>query len=187
MTEQPQRTYPTILRNLRKKEIVIFDNQLCLCTLFPGDERTIKAIQPWSYYARYSEVTWRPDGFVHLEGRDDFREPDRGKWVLKALNMDGKDYEAIVVAGLPYNLPRGIPVLIAVPVDDPLVVFQSLELRNVERFEPDPAWLGYLMPVGGLESVKTERPAEELEEINKELAELAAKEPPAPTETQQEI
>lgn len=183
---QPQRTYNTVLRNLRKKEIQVYDNAILVCTLFPGDQREIKAINPWSYYSRYESVAWRPDGSVDLEGRDDFREPARGKWVLRAINVDGKDHEAVVIGGLPYNLPRGIPVLIAVPVDDPLVVFQSLELRNVEHFTPDPAWQGYLMPVGGLDAVKTERPAEELEEINTELEELAKKESQAPIDPDKE-
>jgi hypothetical protein len=187
MTEQSQKTYPTILRNHRRAEIVIFDNQLCLCTLMPGDERTIKAVEPFSTYARYESVTWNKDGSVDLVGRDDFREPARGKYILRCLNVHGKDHEAIVVGGLPYNLPRGIPVLAAVELTDPMVVYQSLELKYIENWVPDPAWQGYLMPVGALEAVKTERPAEELAEINQELEELAKKESQAPADTTKEI
>lgn len=184
MAEQPQRVYSTVLRNLRKKEIVIFDNQIPLGTLFPGQEKVVKAINPWQYFSRYESVTWNKDGSVDTVIRDDWREPSRGKYVLRAVNIDGADHEAVVVAGLPYNLPRGIPVLIAVPLDDPMVVFQSLELRMVERFALDPHWQGYLMPVGGLDAVKTERPESELAEINKELEELAQKQ--APSETSKE-
>ena len=186
MTEQPQKTYPTILRNHRKKELVIFDNQLSIFTLMPGDERTIKAVEPFSTYARYESVTWNKDGSVDLEGRDDWREPSRGKWVLRCINVDGGDIEPIVVGGRSYNLPRGIPVLVAVEVTDPLVVYQSLELRATEHFIADSAWQGYIMPVVGLDILKIERPESELEDISKELEELAKKEPPASEDTQKD-
>ncbi len=175
MTEQTKRTYSTVLRNRRRKELAVMDNQIAVTTLFPGEERTIEAVEPWSYYARYESVTWNADGSVAAEIRDGWREPARGKYVLRCLNVDGKDYEQVVIGGQPYNLPRGIPVLVAVEVTDPLVTYQSLEIKLVERWAAEPGWPGYIQSVPVLEEVKIERPETELAKIRVELEELEQK------------
>jgi hypothetical protein len=170
-----QRTYPTLLRNNRKKELVVMDNQITVTTLFPGEERTIEAVEPWSFYARYESVAWHLDGSVDAVIRDDWHEPARGKYVLKALNVDGKDYHPVILGGRPYNLPRGIPVLVAVEITDPLVTYQSLEIKRVERWVPEVGWPGYIQSLAVLEEVKTERPGNELAKIQAELELLEQK------------
>ena len=175
MTEQSQRTYPTLLRNNRKKELVVMDNQITVTTLFPGEERTIEALEPWSYWSRYESVTWNADGMVDAVIRDDWREPARGAWVIKALNVDGKDNHPVLIGGQPYNLPRGIPVLVAVEVADPMVTYQSLEIKRVERWAAEPLWPGYIEAVPVLEEIKTERPENELAKIRAELEALEQK------------
>lgn len=175
MTEQTQRTYLTVLRNNRKKELVVMDNQVNVTTLFPGEERCIEAVEPWSYWSRYESVTWNADGTVDAVIRDGWREPARGKYVLKALNVDGKDNHPVLIGGQPYNLPRGIPVLVAVEVTDPLVTYQSLEIKRVERWAAEPGWPGYIEAVPVLEEVKTERPENELAKIRAELEDLEQK------------
>lgn len=175
MTEQTQRTYSTVLRNNRKKELPIFDNQLLVTTLAPGQDATIEAVEPWSYYSRYESITWNADGTVDAGVRDGWREPARGKYVLRCLNADGKDYEQVVIGGQPYSLPHGIPVLVAVEVTDPLVTYQSIEIKLLERWAAEPGWPGYIQPVLVLEEVKIERPENELAKIRAELEELEQK------------
>lgn len=175
MTEQTQRTYSTILRNQRKKELPIFDNQLLVTTLAPGEERSVEAVEPWSYFSRYVSITWNAHGTIDTVVRDEWREPARGKYVLRCLNVDGKDYEQVVIGGQPYNLPRGIPVLVAVEITDPLVPYQSLEIKYIERWAAEPGWPGYIQSVPVLEEVKIERPETELAKIRAELEELEQK------------
>lgn len=161
-----QRTYTTLLRNRRKKELVVYDNQIAVSTLFPGEEKTIEAVEPWSYWSRYESVIWNADGSVDAVIRDGWHEPARGEWVIKAINIDGEDYHPVLIGSQPYSLPRGIPILVSVKVTDPFAIYQSLEVKYMERWEVEPGWPGYIQSARVLEEVKVERPDNELARIH---------------------
>ena len=99
-----------------------------LVLLEPGMSYDAKSVNPETLYARWSECRWKADGTVHLLARTDFREPERGRWVLRLTNQDGNELEWRQVGDQRVALPRHIPVLASVPLTDQLVKFKELTI-----------------------------------------------------------
>jgi len=174
-------TFKTTLRNNRgeRRVIQVFDHLGNPLTekIFPGESVTIEAIKPDCTYARWESVTWLPDGSVRLVPREGFREPDRGRWVLRMLNVDGKPLEYRHVGEQLICLPKGIPVLVTCPLTSELIMQKSLTIRRREAKMKSayPMPEGYLVPFEIVDDVCEPRPDSELKALAKIIDELGKK------------
>jgi hypothetical protein len=168
----PEKSYPTVLINHSRRPILVYESDgSALVELQPGRDFTVESRLPLTTYARWSEVCWKADGTVSFVARTDFTEPDRGRWVIRLLNKDGKDTESRVVGGKSIILPKGIPVLIGLKLDDPLVRFKSLTIIKKRVPVKDHSHEGYLI-FETISKDETElRDASELKYLEKMLAE----------------
>jgi len=172
-------TFRTILRNNRgeRRAIQVFDHlgSPLTETIRPGDSVIVEAITPLATFARWEEVTWLPDGTVRLEPRPGFKEPDRGRWVLRMLNVDGKPLEYRQVGATLVCLPRNIPVLVACPLTSELIMQKSLTIRRREAKMKSayPLPEGYLVPFDVVDDVLEPRSDSELDAIQRILDEQA--------------
>lgn len=175
-------TFKTVLRNNRgeRRAIQVFDHLGSPLTerILPGDSVTIEAIKPDCTYARWESVTWLPDGSVRLVPREGFKEPDRGRWVLRMQNVDGKPLEYRHVADQLVCLPKGIPVLVTCPLTSELIMQKSLTIkrREAKMKSSYPMPEGYLVPFEVVDDVCEPRSNSELDAIQRILDDQAKKE-----------
>jgi len=168
----PERSFETRLVNATKHSVRVFELEGPLVDLEPGQDFTVESRNPMTMYARWSQVTWHQDGKVSFVVRTNFTEPERGRWVIRLLNKDGEAVERRVTGGKPIILPKGIPVLTGLNLDDPLVKHKSLTI--VKRRVPvkDEEHPGYLL-FETISKDETElRDASELKVLGKLLAEI---------------
>lgn len=174
-------TFRTTLRNNRgeRRVIQVFDHLGSPLTekIFPGDSVVIEALKPDCTFARWSECVWEPDGSVRLMPREGFREPDRGRWVLRMLNRDGKPLEYRQVGDQVICLMRNVPVLVTCPLISELVVHRSLTIkrREAKMKSAYPMPEGYLVPFEVVDDVFEPRPNAELDALQRILDDLAKK------------
>jgi len=67
--------------------------------LEPGMSYDAESVNSETLYARWSEIKWKSDGKVSLIARPGFQEPDRGRWVIKLLNVEGAELEFRTIGG----------------------------------------------------------------------------------------
>jgi hypothetical protein len=183
------RTYPTVLKNESRKPVQVWDGKILVAVLQAGQTYEVEGTEPDGVLSRYERITWTAKG-VNLSVRSDWREPDRGRWITTLLNADGQQVEERVFGGQLFRLMRGVPVLHAFEPEADEVLFERIELLEVEAEELSPAWPGYLLRTLRLRPILTERPQAELEEIRAERERIAQKEQAqkasAPSDTPQE-
>jgi hypothetical protein len=153
-----------------------------LVELQPGQSFTVESRNPETLYARWTEVVWKADGSVSFIARSNFTEPERGRWTIKLLNQDGHDgqpnpsgrdvqLETRVVGGRSIILPKGIPVLVGVLLNDPLIKYKSLTVVMKRVPVKDEEHPGYLI----FETISKDdlelRDSSELKALEKLLAE----------------
>ena len=81
-----------------------------LFALDPGESVDVESISADAMYARWSEIKWREDGKVSLIARPGFQEPDRGRWMIKLLNVEGADLEFRTIGGEVKQVPDDDPL-----------------------------------------------------------------------------
>jgi hypothetical protein len=136
-----------------------------MLTLLPGDSAVIETKSPFDMYAKWDSVSWELDGAMILEKRPGWKEPSRGRWEITVLNVDGRPVERQTVNGKTICLPKGIPVVLAIDIQDPLVLFSKLAIIAVPIKERSMEWPGYLVTRREVRWVVTDREAQELDEI----------------------
>ncbi len=180
MTETPK--YETLIRNNRRTPVDLHEGRGIIATLEPDSEITLVANDPRATYARYSSVTFEPDGEMSYKERAVWEEPELdSRWVLECLNQSGAELETRVIAGRGVDLQRGIVQRIPLQVTDPQVVFKSLTLRMELVWVPSPSFPNYWIKVPKLVEATEPRSQAELAEIEAELAKIVSE--PAPGET----
>jgi hypothetical protein len=96
---------------------------------------------------------------VTVRERSGWTDPFRkGEFVLEMINVDGNLLERRLVGGQVVHLPKGIPVRVVCPLDDPLIYFERLEIRRASERVPDSRCPGYFIRESILRDVKTARP-----------------------------
>lgn len=158
-------TFRTRLTNKRSTALVIYEMDGPMLTLLPGDSAVIETKSPFDMYAKWDSVSWEADGSVILEERPGWKEPSRGRWEITVLNVDGKPVERQTVNGKTICLPKGIPVVLAVDIQDSLVLFSKLAIVAVPIKERSKEWPGYLVTRREVRWVVTDREPQELDEI----------------------
>lgn len=139
-----EKSYPTRLVNDTKTPLMVYEADGPLVEIAPGQEFVVESRNPATMYARWSEVRWKADGGVSFVTRPAFTEPERGRWLLRLLNRDGAAVETRVVGGRPLLLPKGVPVVVGLRLDDPLVRFKSLTIVRKRVPVKDEEHSGYL-------------------------------------------
>jgi len=169
------KSYSTEFTNDTKKALNVYElDGSILVVLAPGQSFEVKSRNSETLYSRWSAVVWKADGSVSLIARTDFREPERGRWVLRMLNQDGQPAEFRQCGEEQICLPRGIPVLVSVPLTDQLVKFKELTICRkrimVKANEPGYAAFRWIV-----RDEKTPRPDSELKALAKILDDLGKK------------
>lgn len=186
------RTYPTVLKNETRKPVEVWDGPILVAVLEPGRTFEVEGTEPDGVLSRYDRLTWTAKG-VDASVRPGWREPDRGRWVTTLLNVDGEQVEERRFGGQLFRLMRGIPVLHAFEPNVDEVLFERIELREVEEEELSPAWPGYLIQTLRLRPILSERSEKGLDEIRaeRERTEVQVKTPtvlpPQPPIPQNEV
>ena len=158
-------TFMTKLINRRAKPLVVYEMDGPMLTLLPGDLTAIETKSPFDMYAKWDSVSWEADGSVTLEERPGWKEPSRGRWEITVLNMDGKPVERQLINGKNICLPKGIPVVLGIDIQDPLALFRDLKIIAVPIKERSKEWPGYLVTRREVRWVVTDREPQELDEI----------------------
>jgi len=169
-----ERTFVTELINEGRHEAVdVYElDGSVVVRLEPGQRFTIESRSPYTAYARWSEVRWDEEGKLHFVHRPDFHEPERGRWVLQLLNEGGEPIEERPVGGERICLPRSVPVLVACPLTDPLIMYRSLTIVKKRVMVKDTAQVGYIIHRWRSADEKAPRSNSELKELERIVDEL---------------
>ncbi len=196
-------SYQTRLTNGTKRPLMVHELNGPLVEIQPGQFFEVESRNPATMYARWSEVKWHEGGEITFVARPGFSEPERGRWVTRLQNLDGKevefrtiggvekmiadpdDHHVVHVAGGPVErplikgivggqkicLPRNIPVLVGLKLDDPLVKFKSMTIVRKRVMLKDPEHEGYCIFTTVLADETELRDASELKALEKILSE----------------
>lgn len=164
-----KRTFKTRLINHRRVPVIVRDfDGYELAELLPGHYFEVESCNPETLFAPYTEACWQSNGTVTFVERPGFFI-DRGRWTLKLLNRDGRETESRVVGGKFILLPRGIPVVVGLTLNDPLVTFQSLTITRKPVLVRDQEHFGYLRNDVIAEDELEKRDASELRALDQLL------------------
>jgi hypothetical protein len=155
-------TFETTFENLRQEPVIVYGGPHPLLVLYPGRSRTVESASPFALYARWVRVAFLHDDAVELILRAGFNEPDRGRWTIEALNIEGQDVEHRTIGGLTFWLPRNIPVIVPVDPGSPEAVYSTLRIERAEEWAEVPGFKGYLYKMSKPIDVWIKRNAEDL-------------------------
>lgn len=162
-------TFETLFENARREPVTVFEGNQPLTVLYPGRSKMVESASPFTLYARWSRVTFKPDCEIEYTPRPGFAEPNRGRWVIEALNIDGAEVESRKIGGGTWWLPRGIPVLVTVHAEDPEAIYARLRIeKSFEWVEPS-NFPGYVFKNENVKDAWVERSQEELKELQRLL------------------
>jgi hypothetical protein len=168
MTEQ---TYITVLKNERKIGVVLWDHRgQGMEILGPGQSTSLETWNPETLFAPFSEVIYKEDGTIVTVPNPEFPAP-KSRWLLTAINLDGREMERRVIAGREVALPKGLARTFELDLADRLIGYQRLEIRNVIEREPHALFPGYLVRRQVPKDILIDRSEAELEEIRVALEE----------------
>ena len=126
---------------------------------------------PDTPYSAFEEIIYKNDAIVELKENPLWPKP-QGRWLLTALNRDGREMERRIVCGREMVLLKGIPRQVATPCDDPWAIFSRMEIQEVRERGEHPLHSGYSTFQWKLRDVFTDRSSAEIEEIAIELEKL---------------
>jgi len=164
--------YQTIIRNERRAGIILWErNGRGMAMVAPGSSVTLNAWNADTPYSPYLEIIYKNDSVVELVENPEWPKP-QGRWLLTALNRDGREMERRIVCGREIVLLRGIPIQVVTPPDDPWAVFSRMEIQEVRERGEHSQHSGYSTFSWKLKDVFTDRSSAEIEEIAAELEKL---------------
>jgi hypothetical protein len=159
----PQKSFVTELANDTRRPIDIYElDGSVLVRLDPGQRFEVESVSPYTGYSRWSSVTWKDDG-PHFVTRTNWTEPERGKWTITMLNQDG----GAVERRLGTCLPKGIPVIVSVPLTSDLIMFRSLTIAKKRIMVKSDNGDGLLVHKWITGDERTPRPDSELKALAK--------------------
>ena len=163
-----EKSFVTTLTNDTKKSLEVMEQDgSILVVLEPGQSFNVESRNPRTMYARWSHVTWKRDGSVSFLMRTDWREPDRGRWVLTCLNQDGEAKEFRQIGEERICLPKGIPVIVTCLLTSDLVMFRSLTIVSKKILTKSGGHYGYGASRWVLIDDRMPRPDSELKALAK--------------------
>jgi len=164
--------YRTTVRNERKTGIVLWERTgQGMGFVAPGESITLNAWNADTPYSPFEEIVYKNDTIVELVENPLWPKP-QGRWLLTALNRDGREMERRIVCGREIVLLRGIPIQVVTPPDDPWAVYSAMTIQEVREREEHSWFPGYSTFSWKLKDIFTNRPEAELEAIAAELEKL---------------
>lgn len=159
--------------NRTKEPVKLWDGPEVIVRVPPGEISELHAASLLALYARWDEIVFHSDGRVDLHERKDWVEPDRGRWVVKIINIDGAECEEVVTLAGPVFCPRGIPVLVGVAALDPLAMASEVRIERIARRFKSTDFPGYLFTKTKLSQTTVDRDPAEMEKLLGEIESLA--------------
>lgn len=167
-------SFETVLTNLRKKPVTVLElDGTPLCRLQPGESFTVESISKETLYARWSAVAFTDgdDAPIRFKIRPNWTEPERGRWLLHLINQEGLAQEPLVIGGRTVLIPKNIPVVVGLFLEDPLIAYTKLACHHILRRFKNVNWPGIFVNDTQLIWEGTPRPQDELDEARRLLAE----------------
>jgi hypothetical protein len=161
----------TKFQNKRHEKIIVTDPKgTAICTVPPGGERSICSWGPTFLFARFSKVTYLPDGKVVVDENHDWNREEA--WpdahLIELLNLTKPD-QIINIDGEYQVALSGIPTLRPISVNDPLIETEKLTWKLVTRKFPREDDPRYVEKVTKVEQVKEPRGRREMRAIRKAI------------------
>jgi hypothetical protein len=167
-----EQIFKTTIRNERKTGVVLWGrNGQGMGMVAPGDSVTLNAWNPDTPYSAFVEIIYKNDSVVELV-ENPFWEKPKGRWLLTALNRDGREMERRIIAGREMVLLKGIPIQVVTPCDDPWAIYSRMEIQEVRERGEHSQHSGYSTFSWKLRDVFTDRSEAELDELAAELEKL---------------
>jgi len=164
--------YSCLIRNQRKAGAICYDRLgNVIAVLAPGQETTLDSWTPDALYAPWAEVVFKADGTVETRANPLWPRP-QGKWILAVENRDGRDCERRLIGGAEVVLPKGLPRLFELQVDDPLAIYFRMEIKSVLCRRPSVEWSGYTEFFDAVKDIYFDRDEKALEILAQELEKL---------------
>ena len=166
----------TFINKRHGKVIVTAPNGTAICVVEPGGEKRICSWDPKFLFARFSKVTYLPEGKVAVDENHDWKREAAwpGAHLIELLALTKPD-QIINIDGEYQVALSGIPTLRPISTNDPLIETEKLTWKLVTRKfrrEDDPR---YVEKISRVEQVKEPRGRREMRAIRKaiQLAEEA--------------
>ena len=170
-----EQTFATAIRNERKTGVTLWEARgSALMILGPGQSIAIETWNPDTMFAPFSIVTYKEDGTVDLVPNPDY-PATKFKWLITCWNRDGKDLQRRIIGGREVVLPKGFRRTFELEVNDPLAIYNRMEIKEVMERTPSPQFADYNEFNWELRDVFYDRPEPELKELASELEKLSEK------------
>jgi hypothetical protein len=175
MTEEVdgEKLFHTEFVNERVEDVMLMEYEKTMAIIKPGAHFAIHSMSPTTSYARYSSITYKPDGTVELKENPRWAMPPSwtlpGKKVVEIFNESGASAECFRFGDNRWVAYRGIPRLAVVEINEQIAFYRRIHIRTVEERTPDPARKGYLKTSTRLVTEKELRPFAEVLEIRNAL------------------
>ena len=167
-----EQIFKTTIRNERKGGIVLWERTgQGMGIVAPGESIMLNGWNPDTPYSAFEEIIYKNDAIVELKENPLWPKP-QGRWLLTALNRDGREMERRIVCGREMVLLKGIPRQVATPCDDPWAIFSAMTIQEVRERGEHSLHSGYSTFSWKLQDVFTDRSQAEIEEIAAELEKL---------------
>jgi len=157
----------TTLINKRKGRLVVTTpDGTPIVVLAPGQQHRICAGDPKFLYSRFSRVTYLPGGKVEFNINSDWKSPWTDQHVIELLNLTRPE-QIISIDGNFYTALCGLPTLVPISVNDPLIETARVTWKLMTRKFTDDG--RYVQRVTRVEQVKEPRGRKEMRAIKKEI------------------
>lgn len=163
--------YWCTFQNKRKGKVIVTDKDgTAICTVLPGKKKGICSWDPSFLWARFDHVTYLPDGKVAVDFNSNWRSPwaTEGLHTIELLNLTKPD-QIIFIDGAPQTALCGIPTLVPISTNDPLIETERITWKLVTRKFASDADPRYVVKVTRVEQVKEPRGRREMRAIRKEI------------------
>jgi hypothetical protein len=117
---------------------------------------TFQSGSPYTTYARWNQVDIYKDR-AELHERPEWKEPDRGQFVIDCLNRDGGKVEKRDIGNQVIALPKGIPIKVSVTLESPWIWYQRFEVVRLWERQEASDFPGYYKMVPMTKDVRTPR------------------------------
>jgi hypothetical protein len=165
---------PTLFINKRMTPVDVFEYGRPFLMLPPGKEFTVESYDPETSFARFKEITFLEGDRVDCRVNKEWTVPEswKDKYLLELVNRDGSPMEGIYLYPMASQVTpcyKGIPRLVAIIIQSPLIRYKKIEWKFVKERKKNPANPDYLVWTTVLKMVKEERSKDELDRIEQEI------------------
>lgn len=178
--KKPDVVYETRLINKSGKDWSVLERGgYEMLRLPPNDETALFSYKPdKDFLSRFAMIRRNGDGTVDVKLQKSWPRPElwQGKWMITLLNENPNcEHEVIQVNGAAQHLYFGIPVETNVDLDDPLIWYESLTIKQISEKVRDKEHPNYLVTETKTIRDKKPRSDADLKKIRAEMDALHAR------------